>query len=119
MIMYEIINSRLSQVKLLDEDQIIKVIEGIINEFELDITQKTTLSTMKGSLHYHLKLGKNVGVLELTYWSSKKRLWVDIHDNRRSTWNQSMIYPFSEALAKCFCGDLSHNNISEQPINLT
>jgi hypothetical protein len=108
--MYEIMNSRLSQVKLLDEDQIIKEIEAIINEFGLAITQKTTLSTMKGSLHYHLKLGKNAGVLELTYWSNKKRLWVEIHDNRRTEWNQAIIYPFSEALAKCFSGSLFHNN---------
>jgi hypothetical protein len=110
MIMYEIINSRLSVVKLLDEDQIIKQIEAIMNDFELKITQKTTLSTMKGSLHYHLKQGNNAGVLELTYWANKKRLWVEIHDNRRSDWNQAIIYPFSKALAECFSGSLLHNN---------
>lgn len=108
MIKYEIVNSRLSNVKLLDEDQVTSEIEAIIIEFKLDITQKTTLSTMKGSLHYHLKLGKNSGVLELTYWPIKKRLWVEIHDNRRSEWNQAIIYPFSEALAECFSGSLFH-----------
>jgi hypothetical protein len=110
MIKYEIVNSLLSQVKLLDEDQITNEIEAIIIEFQLDITQKTTLSTMKGSLHYHLKLGKNTGVLELTYWPIKRRLWVEIHDNRISEWNQAIIYPFSEALAKCFAGSLFHCN---------
>jgi hypothetical protein len=108
--MYEIINSSLSQIGLLDEDHIIKEIEDIINQFQLDITQKSTLSTMKGCIHYHLKLGKNAGVLELTYWPPKKRLWIEIHNNRCAEWNQAMIQPFSEALAEHFSGILVHNN---------
>jgi hypothetical protein len=108
LIKFEIINSRLSEVKLLDEDQIIKEIEEIINQFELNITQKSPLSTLKGSTHYHLKIGKQAGLLELTYWPSKKRLWVEIHDNRRSEWSHSMIRPFSEALAQCFSGSILH-----------
>jgi predicted ATP-grasp superfamily ATP-dependent carboligase len=66
-IMYEISNSSLSQVELLDEERIIKEIEEIINQFQLEITQKSTLSTLKGCIHYHLKLGENSGVLELRY----------------------------------------------------
>jgi hypothetical protein len=109
-IMYEISNSSLSQVELLDEERIIKEIEEIINQFQLEITQKSTLSTLKGCIHYHLKLGENSGVLELTYWPPKKRLWVEIHKNRRAEWNQTMIHPFSEALAKRFSGILVYNN---------
>jgi hypothetical protein len=114
LITYEVINSRLSEVKLLDEDQIIKKIEEIINQFELNITQKSPLSTLKGSTHYHLKIGKQAGLLEVTYWPIKKRLWVEIHDNRASEWNQAMIRPFSDALAECFSGILLHeiNNLS-------
>jgi hypothetical protein len=108
LIKYEIINSRLSQVKLLDEDLITKEIEEIIIQFGLNITQKTPLSTLKGSTHYHLKIGKQVGLLEVTYWPAKKQLWVEIHNNRRSDWNQAMIRPFSEALAECFSGSLLH-----------
>lgn len=71
MIRYEIANSRLSEVKLLDEDLVVQEIEDIIADFQFEVTQKTTLSTMKGSIHYHLKQGKKSGVLEVTYWPSK------------------------------------------------
>jgi hypothetical protein len=104
LIKYDITSSRLSKEKLFDEDQIIKEIEEIIKRFGLLITQKSPLSTLKGSTHYHLKIGKQTGLLEVTYWPSKKRLWVEIHDNRRSEWNQAMIGPFSEELARCFSG---------------
>jgi hypothetical protein len=101
---YEITNSIISNVKLLEEDLILNGLEEIIKEFNLNIVQKTTLSTMKGSVHYHLKLGKLPGILELTFWPLKKRLWIEIHDNRRSEWNQIMIGPFSERVAARFSG---------------
>ena len=104
MIAYEILNSKLSEVKLLDVDLVVQEIEEVVFGFHLEITQKTTLSTMKGSIHYHLKQGKASGVLEVTYWPKRNRLFVEIHDNRLSEWNRNMILPFSEALAQCFSG---------------
>lgn len=104
MIKYEILSSKLSEHKLLDEELVIWEIEEVISEFQLQITQKTTLSTMKGSIHYHLKQHKASGVLEVTYWPNKRRLFVEIHDNRLSEWNRNMIVPFSEALAQRFSG---------------
>jgi uncharacterized membrane protein len=111
-ITYEITNSILSNVNLLEEDFILNEIEGIITEFNLTITQKTTLSTMKGTVHYHLKRGKLPGILELTYWPQKKRLWIEIHDNRKSEWNQSIICSFAERIADRFSG-YSINNSSK------
>ncbi|QGQ98531.1 hypothetical protein EHS13_28455 [Paenibacillus psychroresistens] len=115
MIKYEIVGSRLSEERIdienegqYMEEKTIKEIEGIIEQFGLLITQKSPLSTLKGSTHYHLKIGKQAGLLEVTYWPVKKRLWVEIHDNRRAEWNQAMISSFSEALAVCFSGSLEH-----------
>lgn len=101
---YEVLHSRILDEDLFDEVLMIRNIEEIITQFSLTITQKSPLSTLKGSTHYHLKMGKLTGVLEVTYWPSKKQLWVEIHDNRRSDWNQAMILPFSEALAASFLG---------------
>lgn len=106
MIKYEIVNSKLPLTKSLDADFVIEEIEKIIHTYRLNITQKTTLSTLKGSIHYHLKKGKEAGVIELTYWASKHRLWTEIHDNRQADWNKDMIIPFTQALATCFCGEL-------------
>lgn len=107
MIKYEIINSNLSQVKLFDHELVIQEIEEVINQFKLNITQKTTLSTMKGSVHYHLKQEKKAGILEITYWPDKHRLWVEIHNNRCYEWNKSIIKPFAEALSVRFKGEVA------------
>lgn len=106
MIMYEIVNSKLTLVKLLDHELVVQEIEEVIKDFNLNITQKTTLSTMKGSIHYHLKQDKKAGVLEITYWPEKHRLWVEIHNNRCAEWNKSIIEPFSEALSARFSGEV-------------
>lgn len=110
MITHEIINSKLSEVKLLDEEMVIREIEDIITDFNLTVTQKTTLSTLKGSIHYHLKLGKAAGLLELTYWPKKHRLWIEIHNNRLAEWNKAMITPFSERIAELFSGQVQITN---------
>jgi hypothetical protein len=102
-ITYEVMESKLTYVKL-DEELIIQDIEEIIAEYNLTISMKTTLSTMKGSYHYHLKFGTLKGLLEVTYWPKQKRLWVDIHENRRAEWNEKMIKPLTERLAQQFGG---------------
>ncbi|HEY0826473.1 MAG TPA: hypothetical protein VGE40_00110 [Bacilli bacterium] len=107
MIFYELINSRLAGLSLLEQDEVLVKIEEIIHDYNLDITQKTTLSTKKGSIHYHLKQGNYPGVLEVTYWPQKNRLWLEIHDNRRAHWNEEIILVFSEKLAAYFGGSVS------------
>ncbi|GAA0351442.1 hypothetical protein [Bacillus horti] len=104
MMMYEVMNSKLSEEENLDVNDVVQEIEEVISEFQLKVTQKTTLSKMPGSIHYHLKKGNVAGVLEVTYWPKKKSLIVDIHDNRLKEWNMELILPFSEALAKRFSG---------------
>jgi len=106
MITYEITKSNLNAVKVMDEDLALHDIEEIIEQFGLTVTQKTTLSTLKGSIHYHLKHGKSSGLLEVTYWPKQKRLWVDIHNNRKAEWNEEMIKPFSDSLAHQFNGQV-------------
>ena len=100
MLVYEIANGNLS-----DEDEVIKQIERTVQVFGLTVANKTTLSTKKGSVHYHLKKGKQAGVLEVTYWPSMKKLWVEIHKNRKTDWNQGMIHPFSKHLAALVIGE--------------
>jgi|HigsolmetaGSP12D_1036236.scaffolds.fasta_scaffold00219_9 hypothetical protein len=70
-----------------------------IREFNLTVTQKTTLSTKKGSVHYHLKSGVLPGLLEATYWPQKRKLWVEIHRNRSAEWNRRAIASFAGRLA--------------------
>ncbi|HEU4963480.1 MAG TPA: hypothetical protein VFV52_06395 [Bacilli bacterium] len=112
MLTYDIIDSKLRDVKLLDSEQVVAAVEDVIARFELD-AKRTTLSTYKGSVHWHLKQGKKTGLLEVTYWPQNGQLWVDIHDNRRKEWNLELIVPFSEALAEAFGGKVV---LKEEPL---
>ncbi|WP_407272674.1 hypothetical protein [Radiobacillus sp. PE A8.2] len=106
MITYDVISKKLAEVKPFDEGIICDQIEEIIAEFQLTITQRTTLSTKKGSYHWHVKRGKQKGVLEITFWPAKGRLWLDIAENRRAPWNIEIITVVAEKLAYAFQGKI-------------
>ena len=104
MLTFDIISPQLAPDRLQDEELAVEAIEDVIREFELDVAQRTTLSTMRGSTHYHLKMGAEKGVLEITFWPKKAQLTVAIHENRRAPWNERMIEPLAWALAERFAG---------------
>jgi hypothetical protein len=52
----------------------------------LSVTTKTTLSKHPGSVHWHLKRGRERGTLEVTLWPSAKRLWFSMQDGRKGEW---------------------------------
>lgn len=105
MLTYHIIHSKLGKVKPMDWDTVVtEEIEETIKAFRLTITQRTTLITYPGSIHWHLKKGKEKGILEITCWPEEARLWIDIADNRRNKWNLELIEPFAQHLATLFKG---------------
>lgn len=95
----------------MDQDVISEEIEAIVTDFDLVISEKTTLSTKKGSVHWHIKKQDETGVLEITYWPKKARLWIDIHNNRRKTWNLGVIEPMADRFSQEFGGRVE--NISK------
>jgi hypothetical protein len=52
----------------------------------LDAGDRMTLRTFPGSIHWHLRHPGAQGVLELTYWPDRGRLWFAVHANRRADW---------------------------------
>ncbi|QHE51037.1 hypothetical protein [Pontibacillus sp. HMF3514] len=99
MLMYEITDSKLKNIKPLDEELVCEEIEQTFDQYGLTMTHRTTLSTKKGCYHWHFKKGKEKGVLEITYWPKKHQLLLEIHENRRAPWNEKAI----ESLANDFC----------------
>ncbi len=87
-------------------EEVAKEIDDSIQQFNLTISLKTTLSTKKGSIHWHLKQEKKKGVLEVTYWPKKQQIWLEIHDNRRYEWNVNVIAPLANAIAHAFDGSV-------------
>lgn len=106
MLTYEVVRSRLYEVKPLDEELICEDVEKLAKDYGLLITQKTTLSTKKGSYHWHFKKRNQRGILEITYWPQKSQFWLDIHDNRRSEWNIKLIEPLAASIADYFKGEI-------------
>ncbi|SDK29926.1 hypothetical protein [Sediminibacillus albus] len=106
MLTYEIIESKLQDIKRLDDELVCREIEEVIANYHLTITQKTTLRTKKGSYHWHTKKEKQAGVLEITYWPQKGRLWLEIADNRLADWNHSLIEDAANCLAERFAGKI-------------
>ncbi|MBM7554787.1 hypothetical protein [Thalassobacillus pellis] len=106
MLTYEIMRSDLLRIKPMDEDLVTEEIEKVISEYNLTISQKTTLSTKKGSVHWHLKKSLEKGVLEVTYWPKEARLWINIASNRRASWNLEMIEPLAKSFTKKIGGEV-------------
>jgi hypothetical protein len=72
-------------------------IERAVAEEGLDIGERMTLRTFPGSIHWHLRRPSAKGVLELTYWPGRRRLWFAVHSNRQAEW----VAPAIERLRAC------------------
>ena len=59
----------------------------------LRVTLKGTLAQYPGSVHWHLKQGRQRGTLELTLWSQTRRLWFKVSAARQGAWMASVIPP--------------------------
>lgn len=68
-----------------------EIVERICAEEGLAQTMKDTLATYPGSIHWHYKRNqKQPGVLEITYWPVRDRLWVSAHQNRLVDWIETV-----------------------------
>jgi hypothetical protein len=63
-----------------------KTIEALCRAAGLSITMKTTSAKFPGSIHWHLKKGRERGTLEVTLWPSQNRLWFSMQDGRSANW---------------------------------
>ena len=74
-------------------------IEAAIVATNLTVTLRGTLRQYPGCHHWHLKLGRQTGTLELTWWPEKQKLWFKIASNRRGEWMDSAISTIRARLA--------------------
>jgi hypothetical protein len=63
-----------------------KKIERLCQTAGLSITMKTTSAKFPGSIHWHLKKGKERGTLEITLWPAQNKLWFSMQDGRSADW---------------------------------
>jgi hypothetical protein len=64
----------------------------------LSISMKGTLKKFPGSIHWHLKKGRECGTLEVTLLPAERRLWFSMHDNRSAEWVMEMAREFKRQI---------------------
>ena len=64
----------------------------------LSITMKSSLKKFPGSIHWHLKKGRERGTLEVTLLPAGRRLWVSMRENRSAAWVMKMAREFKRKI---------------------
>ena len=66
--------------------RIVPLIDRALADLGLTVTMCGTLKSFPGSTHWHLKLGRQRGTLEVTWWPRRRRLWIKIQAGRTAAW---------------------------------
>jgi hypothetical protein len=67
-------------------EQIVKVVERVCTANDLACARKGTLASYPGCIHWHFRLGRQKGTLEITWWESEDRLWFKAAKGRTGEW---------------------------------
>lgn len=70
---------------------------------EGQIALESTLKTIPGSLHWHVRRRGRNGTIEATFWPQKTELWVSVHANRERDWAAEAFSAFADALEERLC----------------
>ena len=76
----------------------IELIDAAIARHGLITTMKGTLKSYPGSTHWHCKLGREKGTLEITLWPAKQRAWFKIQAGRRAPWIDEIVPKIKQTL---------------------
>jgi hypothetical protein len=69
-----------------DFAQVSGIIEKTVVSSGLQITLKASLGKYPGCTHWHVKNGKDKGILEITIWPKQTRAWFSIQSGRKADW---------------------------------
>ena len=69
----------------------IERIDAIVAAHSLITTMKGTLKSYPGCTHWHCKLGREKGTLEITLWPAKRRAWFKVQSGRRAPWIDEVV----------------------------
>jgi hypothetical protein len=74
-----------SRIDLRRRTRLSDTIEELATEHGLSISMKKPMAKLSGSMHWHLKKGRERGTLEVTLLA-EGRLWFSMHENRSADW---------------------------------
>jgi hypothetical protein len=67
------------------------IIEAACAAEGLRLTLKDTLKAYPGCVHWHYKRRDEPGMLEITLWAAKHRLWFKVSAGRQGAWIEEAI----------------------------
>ena len=80
------------------EDALIRCVQEVCATNNLTCTLKGTLAKYHGSVHWHFKKDKQKGIVEITWWKTKQRLWFKVADNRTGEWISASLPKLKEEI---------------------
>lgn len=75
-------------------------VESACQQLGLTPTLKSTLKAYPGSIHWHYKLARQPGTLEITWWPKHERLWAKVARSRSAAWMPPMLLELQQLLQK-------------------
>ena len=73
-------------------------IEEAVDRAGLRVSLRGTLAQYPGSLHWHLKRGKEAGTLEITLLNRERYIRFAVHENRAGTWTTDALAQLADTL---------------------
>lgn len=74
-----------------DAPAAIKRVDETIAAHSLITTMKGALKSYPGCTHWHCKMGREKGTLEITLWPAKRRAWFKVQAGRRAPWIDAIV----------------------------
>ena len=87
--------------KVVHEGDLVRCVEVVCVTNSLTCTLKGTLAKYPDSIHWHFKKAKQKGILEITWWEMKQRLWFKVANNRTGEWMNESLPKLKEEIEKC------------------
>jgi hypothetical protein len=89
-------------------DALVWIVEHICIANGLTCTLKGTLVGYPGCVHWHFRTGRQKGILEITWWEIKHRLWFKVAGNRKGEWIEESIPLLKDQIEKSLYYRLSN-----------
>lgn len=81
-----------------NSDSVVEVVEQVCITNGLTCVLKETLASYSGSIHWHFKQDKQKGILEITWWEDKNRLWFKVAKGRTGDWMDEAMNKLKEQI---------------------
>jgi hypothetical protein len=84
----------------LKDSDVLRAIDRAIRACGLQTGLRGSLQKHPGCTHWHTKLPRQRGTLEITYWPLQRRAWFTIQAGRNAPWIKDMIPTLAAAIQR-------------------